>query len=234
MSLRGCPIHHGLGVAYIVLASRGAMSGWSHSGKPRQERLMSKTIHPRHALLSGALCAITFGCACAPDAAEADPARRQTFVDSAPDQEASADATADTKEADAAADLPTPPAEETQMKIRLVIGAQVLDATLDDNAASRDLIAQLPLILTLRDHAETEKVSDLPAALSTAGAPAGADPEVGDIAYYAPWGNLAIYYRDFGYSKGLIKLGRVEGDIARLAAHQGSFTMRIERADLKP
>lgn len=49
----------------------------------------------------------------------------------------------------------------------------------------------------------------LPARLSTAGAPEGIGPAVGDIAYYAPWGNLVLFYRDFGYSKGL---GRVEGD----------------------
>jgi hypothetical protein len=32
---------------------------------------------------------------------------------------------------------------------------------------------------------------------------------VGDITYYAPWGNLAIFYRDFGYSPGLVRLGHI-------------------------
>jgi hypothetical protein len=36
---------------------------------------------------------------------------------------------------------------------------------------------------------------------------------VGDIAYYAPWGNLAIFYKDFGYSRGLVKLGRLDSSI---------------------
>ena len=35
-------------------------------------------------------------------------------------------------------------------------------------------------------------------------------PSIGDIAYYAPWGNLAIFYRDFPYSPGLIKLGVID------------------------
>lgn len=45
----------------------------------------------------------------------------------------------------------------------------------------------LPLTLTLEDYASTEKISDLPKRLSTQGAPAGIDPSVGDVTYYAPW-----------------------------------------------
>jgi hypothetical protein len=96
------------------------------------------------------------------------------------------------------------------MKIRMNVEGEVVTATLDDNATSRDFVSLLPLTLTLKDYAETEKVSDLPKRLSTEGAPPGADPSVGDIAYYAPWGNLAVYYRDFRYSDGLVKLGRID------------------------
>lgn len=38
--------------------------------------------------------------------------------------------------------------------------------------------------------------------------------DVKDDAYYSPWGNLILYYRDFGYSGGLIKLGKSDSDIA--------------------
>jgi hypothetical protein len=71
-------------------------------------------------------------------------------------------------------------------------------ATLADNATTRDFVALLPLSLNLRDYAGTEKVSGLPQRLSTSSTPPGVDPEIGDLAYYAPWGNLAIFYRDFG------------------------------------
>jgi hypothetical protein len=53
---------------------------------------------------------------------------------------------------------------------------------------------------TLDDYAATEKIAYLPKKLSTAGAPAGADPTVDDIAYHGPWENLAIFYKDFGYA----------------------------------
>jgi len=62
----------------------------------------------------------------------------------------------------------------------------------------------------LDDYAATKKISDLPRRLSTEGAPPGSDPAAGDIAYYAPWGNLAIFHKDFRYSSGLIILGNVD------------------------
>jgi hypothetical protein len=102
------------------------------------------------------------------------------------------------------------------MKISLRIGDRVLTATLIDSATTRDFISLLPLTLTLKDYSETEKISDLPKKLSTEGAPSGSDPSVGDITYYAPWGNLAIFYRDFGYSSGLVILGKIESGIEAL------------------
>jgi hypothetical protein len=52
---------------------------------------------------------------------------------------------------------------------------------------------------------------------------------VGGIAYYAPWGNVAIFYKDFGYSKGLIGLGRIDSGIDALNL-PGSLKVAIERA----
>ncbi len=88
------------------------------------------------------------------------------------------------------------PKEADSMKIRLKVGDTVLTAALIDSSTTRDFISLLPLTLTLEDYAGTEKISDLPKRLSTEGAPSGSDPSVGDITYYAPWGNLAIFYRD--------------------------------------
>ena len=108
------------------------------------------------------------------------------------------------------------PGETSTIKIRIKLDNKTLTATLADNATSRDFVSLLPLTLTLKNYASTEKVSDLPRKLSTEGAPAGSDPDVGDITYYAPWGNLAIFYKDFGYSDGLIKLGKIDGDAGAL------------------
>ena len=112
-------------------------------------------------------------------------------------------------------------AQETPtMKLRLTVEGKAIEATLLDNATARDFASLLPLTLTLEDYNATEKISYLPRKLSTAGAPAGVDPASGDIAYYAPWGNLAIFYKDFGYSKGLIRFGRIDSGLDALAGRE--------------
>ncbi|WP_207063932.1 cyclophilin-like fold protein [Motiliproteus sp. SC1-56] len=119
--------------------------------------------------------------------------------------------------------------EESTMKIHLRLDGATLTATLLDTPAAKDFIDLLPLTLTLKDYAATEKVADLPRKLSTEGAPAGFKPDIGDITFYTPWGNLAIFYRPFRYSTGLVPLGRIEGDIAPLKA-SGPLQVEIIRA----
>jgi hypothetical protein len=123
---------------------------------------------------------------------------------------------------------PTQPART--MKIRMTIDGTPVAATLDDSEAARDFASLLPLTLTLEDYASTEKVAYLPRKLATAGAPKGTDPDVGDITYYAPWGNLALFYRDFGYSAGLVKLGRLDGGV-EILQRGGALEARIERME---
>jgi hypothetical protein len=113
------------------------------------------------------------------------------------------------------------------LKIRLTVNEKTVVASLADNPTARDFHSLLPFTLTLDDYAATEKISYLPRKLAKDGAPAGIDPAIGDIAYYAPWGNLAIFYKDFGYSKGLIKLGTISSGLEALTV-SGSVKVRIE------
>ncbi|MHC0062532.1 cyclophilin-like fold protein [Nostoc sp. UIC 10890] len=113
------------------------------------------------------------------------------------------------------------------MKINIKVKDKVVTATLIDSKTTQDFISLLPLTLTLEDYARTEKISNLPKRLSTEDAPPGSDPSVGDIAYYAPWGNLAIYYRDFEYSNGLVILGKIDSGIEALNV-PGSVEVTIE------
>jgi hypothetical protein len=114
-----------------------------------------------------------------------------------------------------------------KMKIKLKLENKTLTATLHDTPSARDFASMLPLTLTLEDYNNTEKVSDLPRKLTTEGVPAGVDPSVGDIAYYAPWGNLAIFYKDFGYSNGLVLLGKLDGAVETLSI-SGPLKVTIE------
>jgi len=119
--------------------------------------------------------------------------------------------------------------KENTMKMRITAGDTVLTATMYDNATSRDFVALMPLTLKLKDYAGTEKVSDLPKKLSTAGAPSGTDAAAGDITLCSPWGNLAIFYKSFGYASGLITMGKFDGDPKLLSRLQGDAL--FERID---
>jgi hypothetical protein len=114
------------------------------------------------------------------------------------------------------------------MKIQIRADGQIATATLLDTAAARDFALLLPLSLTLTDYAAIEKISDLPRTLSTEGAPAGEQPAAGDIAYYSPWGNLAIFHQRFRYSAGLVKLGHINQGLEFLA-RSGPIKVTIER-----
>jgi hypothetical protein len=113
------------------------------------------------------------------------------------------------------------------MKIRIDVEGTAITATLDDTEVARDFASVLPLSLTLEDYASTEKISDLPRKLSTRGAPAGTDASVGDISYYAPWGNLAVFYRRSGYATGLVKIGAIDAGTEALS-RAGSLAVKFE------
>ena len=93
--------------------------------------------------------------------------------------------------------------------------------------SGKEFLSQLPATLKFEDYNSTEKISYLPTKLSGQGEPEGFTPKRGDISYYMPWGNLAIFYRDFRYSRSLIKIGTLN-DIDKLASMRGSFEVKIE------
>ena len=115
--------------------------------------------------------------------------------------------------------------------IRISVDGRTLTARLADNATARDLLDQLPLTLRFRDFNHVEKIAKLPRPLTLDGAPAGADPDVDDLGYYAPSGDLVLYYGDVGYFDGIVRLGRFgDGDLAAIARQPDGFEVTLERA----
>lgn len=114
------------------------------------------------------------------------------------------------------------------MKIKLTICSDEYSATLNSSKAATDFLALLPTTLMLKDYAGTEKISDLPVRLNTAESPEGTAAAIGDIAYYAPWGNLAVFYRDSGYAPGLIKLGSIDAGGKKLAFYKQPIAARLD------
>ena len=128
-----------------------------------------------------------------------------------------------TSQADASSD-----ASASAAKIKLFVENEAV-VTLEDNTTTRDFLSMLPVTLTFQDYAGSEKISYLPHSLSTDGAPSTYDPDAGDLILYAPWGNLAIFYRDAGRSSGPVPMGHVESGLEQLAAMNGNFEVTITR-----
>lgn len=116
-------------------------------------------------------------------------------------------------------------------RIKLTFNNQEIVAELDDNPTSRDFLTLLPMTAKFEDYSGTEKITYPSSKLSAEGAPAGYDPSAGDLTLYAPWGNLAIFYKDFGYASGLVRMGHIESGIEKLAEMDGDFNMTIERVE---
>lgn len=113
------------------------------------------------------------------------------------------------------------------MRIRGTFSDQTFTATLQDNPSARDFASMLPLDLSIDDYATNEKIAYLPRKLTEEGSGPFSNEAPGDLCYYAPWGNLAFFYGAYRYSKGLIRLGRLDDGVKPLLT-RGKFPLRIE------
>ena len=86
--------------------------------------------------------------------------------------------------------------------------------------------------MELADFNDRERIADLPRPLGLDGEPAGASAGPGDVAHYAPWGNLALFYGDQPHAAGLVLLGRLRDPAASVLAELPStVTAFVELAD---
>jgi len=101
------------------------------------------------------------------------------------------------------------------MKIQIKAKDAVLTATLSDSEAASDFASLLPLTLTMNDLFRREKYAHLPRAISEGGKRTHTY-EVGDIAYWAPGSDVAIFYRHDGQripQPSIVVLGRIDSGV---------------------
>jgi hypothetical protein len=99
----------------------------------------------------------------------------------------------------------------TSMPIRMTVNGKPISVRWIDGPTTRDLIALLPVTLTMSDLFKREKFGSLPRALSKAGKETRRYA-VGEIAYWSPGPDIAVFYRHDGETipePGLIVLGKV-------------------------
>lgn len=115
------------------------------------------------------------------------------------------------------------------VKIGIRVKDKVVTATSIDSKTTRDFISLLPLTLTMNDLFRREKFAHLPRVISTEGKRTHTY-EIGDVAYWSPGPDVAIYYHHDGQEipdPGIIVIGRIDSGVEALNV-PGSVRATIE------
>ena len=99
--------------------------------------------------------------------------------------------------------------EETAMQINVRANGNTIVFELNDSQAAKDLYKQLPLSVQVENFSKNEKIFYPSASLDVSNTPLASGGGAGVIAYYAPWGDVVMYYGNFGSASGLYQLGRI-------------------------
>jgi hypothetical protein len=105
------------------------------------------------------------------------------------------------------------------------MGLDYLDLMIIHSPAARDLFVQLPISITVKNYSNNEKIFYPPKKLNTTDTPQ-ADARAGTLAYYAPWGDVVMFYGSFGAAAGLYELGYAVSGSEYIREMAG--TIRIE------
>ena len=119
---------------------------------------------------------------------------------------------------------------QTSLNMKITIGNRTITATMEDNAAAKDLLSRLPLEITLEDFNSTaEKIFYPKPSLNMEGVQGGCAPVPGDITIYVPWKNVAIFCKSWPHSNDLIKIGHIDGNGIEALQVAGDIKVKLEQ-----
>jgi pimeloyl-ACP methyl ester carboxylesterase len=119
--------------------------------------------------------------------------------------------------------------QASTMKLRITAGDKVIMVTLIDSETTQDFVSLLPLTLTMNDLFGREKFGHLPRAIAEGGKRTRTY-EVGDVIYWSPGPDVAMFYRQDGQSipsPGIIVMGKIDSGVEALNV-LGSVNVTIE------
>ena len=116
------------------------------------------------------------------------------------------------------------PVQPETRQIRVTCDGAEAVYELNDSAAADALYAQLPLTLPVEDFSTNEKVFYPPDALDTSDTPL-AYGGAGTLAYYAPWGDVVLFYDEYSGNPSLYELGRIVSGGELVSGFSGEITV---------
>lgn len=95
---------------------------------------------------------------------------------------------------------------------------------LNDSPAAQSLLSQLPLTVEVEDFSTNEKVFYPPQELDTSDTPLAVGG-AGTLAYYAPWGDVVLFYDSFSANGSLFELGEAVSGAEDISQMTGTITV---------
>lgn len=117
-------------------------------------------------------------------------------------------------------------AENEKTRIRIAAEENTIVFELNDSAAAKSLYRQLPLSLDVENFSNNEKIFYPPEKLDVTDTPQAASG-VGTLAYYAPWGDVVMFYGDYSLNGQLYELGQAVSGTENI--HSLSGILLIEK-----
>lgn len=109
-------------------------------------------------------------------------------------------------------------------QIRVQFGENTVIYELNDSTAAASLYQQLPITLEVEDFSTNEKIFYPAQTLDTTDAPL-AEGGAGTLAYYAPWGDVVMFYGDYHSNPALFELGHVVSGGSLISQMSGTITV---------
>lgn len=112
-------------------------------------------------------------------------------------------------------------------RILVQFGEDTVVYELNDSTAADSLYEQLPLTIEVEDYSTNEKIFYPPEELDTSNSPM-AQGGAGTLAYYAPWGDVVMFYGDYGENSSLFELGQAVLGGELVSEMSGTITIEAD------
>ena len=118
--------------------------------------------------------------------------------------------------------------EEVGMKIKILIGDKIFDATLEDNETTREFVKNLPLEVTMTELNGNEKYYRFGKNFPSADKKIG-EIHSGDLMLYSS-SYVVLFYKNFSTSYSYTRLGKIENpaELEKIVG-SGNISVRFEK-----
>ncbi len=122
--------------------------------------------------------------------------------------------------------------EKTKMQISIKNDQYEIIYQLNGSLAAKELVAQLPLTVPIEPFSNNEMIFYPPRKLNVADAPFS-DGQIGSLSYYAPWGDVVLFYAPCPPNNRLYEIGEILSGTENIHKLTGTVTISVVERRIK-